>query len=96
MPDLDQQTFPADQQPQAVRPRTPAVPIDSYTLLLIAGLIVLIVTLGCLVLRHLDYYGLPTFAKPVVGAVSDVSVQNQTAEMAKGRTLVFSPAKAKL
>ena len=75
MDDFDQQIASTDQQAQAVRRRLPARPVDSYTLLLVVGLIVSLVGMGYLVLYHFDYYGLPTSAKPVVGQVTAVSAR---------------------
>ena len=78
MADFDQQIVSPDEHAQPVRRRLPAIPIDSYTLLLVVGLIVLIISLAYLAVTSFRYYGLfgspgPAFGK--VTAVSDRGIQ---------------------
>jgi len=73
MDDFDQQIASPDQQAQAPRQRLPATPVDNYTLLLLVGLIVLLISLGYLGLIHFNYYGVPMSPKPVFGKVTAVS-----------------------
>ena len=73
MADFDQQMVSPDQQAQVVRPRVPAGQADSYTLLLLVGLIVLIISLGYLAMLSFRYYGLPDSPKPVFGTITAVS-----------------------
>ena len=73
MADFNQQTFSADQQFQPTHRPFPGGFADSYTLLLFTGLIVLLVSLGCLALIQFRYYGLLIGPRPVFGEVTTVS-----------------------
>ena len=101
MPDSDQQlSVPLD------RSQSPslfvAIVSDSYTLLLVVGLLVLLVSLAVLGYVWFSQYGLG--AKPVIGRITSVSANQahgKSAEprqdgpriiLAKGDTVVFSPS----
>ena len=82
MDDFDQQIASPDQKAQAVRRRLPAIPADSYTLLLLAGLIVLFISLAYLAMIYLSYYGLE---------LPKSSVRNETARISAPEALEISP-----
>lgn len=75
MDDFDQQIDSTDQQAQAVRRRLPTIAADNYTLLLLAGLVVLLISLAYLATLYLRYYGGLDSSKPVFGKVAVVSAR---------------------
>ena len=87
MDDFGQPIASTDQQAQAVRRRLPAIPADSYTLLLLAGLIVLLISLAYLARIHFNYYGLPMSPKPVFGKVTAVSPRSIEIDIGSGKGL---------
>ena len=82
MDDFDQQIASTDPQAQAVRRRLPAIPTDSYTLLLLVGVIVLFISLIWLASLNTRYYGLE---------LPKSSVRHETSRISAPEALWISP-----
>ncbi|NIA07092.1 MAG: hypothetical protein GWP14_05575 [Actinobacteria bacterium] len=87
MDDFDQQIASTGQQAQAVRRRLPVVPADNYTLLLLAGLIILLISLAYLTTLYLRYYGGLDSPRPVFGKVTAVSARDIRIDIGAGQGL---------